>query len=83
MWNLVSGLLFLSAGTLLLARRDRFVALSLETYRRWPMLRRIPILGRGHATERFQRRLITFDAIFLIAMSPVYLIAWAVSHLGA
>jgi hypothetical protein len=47
------------------------------------MLRRIPILGRGHASERFQRRLITFDAIFLIAMSPVYVIAWAVSRLGA
>jgi hypothetical protein len=40
-------LLFLSAGTFGLARRDRFVALILEAYRRWPMLRRIPILGRG------------------------------------
>jgi hypothetical protein len=44
------------------------------------MLRRIPILGRGHASEQFQRRLIMFDAVFLIAMSGVYLIAWAMSH---
>ncbi|HKI28953.1 MAG TPA: hypothetical protein VKB32_05970 [Actinomycetota bacterium] len=79
MWNLFVAVLFLSTGTLGLLRRDRFVALNLEAYRRWPMLRRIPILGRGHASERYQRRLITFDAVFLIAMSVVYLILWVVS----
>lgn len=79
MWNLFVAVLFLSVGTLGLVRRDRFVALNLEAYRRWPMLQRIPILGRGHASERYQRRLITFDAIFLIAMSAVYLILWVVS----
>ena len=80
MWNLFVAVLFLSVGTLGLMRRDRFVALNLEAYRRWPMLRRIPIVGRGHASERFQRRLIMFDAVFLIAMSGVYLIAWVVSR---
>ena len=80
MWNLFVAVLFLSVGTLGLVRRDRSVALNLEAYRRWPMLRRIPIVGRGHASERFQRRLIMFDAVFLIAMSGVYLIAWVVSR---
>ena len=79
MWNLFVAVLFLSVGTLGLMRRDRFVALNLEAYRRWPMLRRIPILGRGHASERYQRRLITFDVLLLIAMAAAYLILWVVS----
>ena len=79
MSNLFVAVLFLSIGILGLVRRDRFVALNLEAHRRWPMLQRIPILGRENDSERYQRRLITFDAIFLIAMSAVYLILWAVS----
>jgi hypothetical protein len=80
MSNLFFALLCLSAGTLVLVRRDRFVAWNREAYRRWPMLRRIPVVGWGHDSERSQRRLVMFSAVFLIAMSGVYLIAWAVSR---
>ena len=80
MWDLFTALLFGAAGTLILVRRDRLVALNLEAYRRWPVLRRLPILGRGHDSERFQRRLGTFNAIVLFAMAAFSLIAWVASR---
>jgi len=83
MSNLFFALMCFSAGMLFLVRSDRLAALNVEAYRRWPMLRRIPIVGRGHASERLQRRLIMFNAVFWIAMSGVYLIAWVVSRCGS
>jgi hypothetical protein len=80
MSNLFFALLFLSVGTFFLVRRDRVVALNLEAYRRWPSLRRIPIVGWGHDSEWFQRRLIMFDAVFILAMATVFLISWVVSR---
>ena len=80
MSDLFFALLFGAVGTLFLVRRDRLVALNLEAYRRWPVLRRFPILGRGHASERFQRRWALFSAIFLWAMAMIYLIAWVISR---
>ena len=80
MTNLFFGLLFLSAGTFFLVRRDSLVVLNLEAYRRWPMLRRIPILGRRHASERFHRRLIMFDAVSLLAAAALSLISWVTSR---
>lgn len=62
---------------LFLVRRDRLAALNLEAYRRWPMLRGIPIVGRGHASERFNQRLIMFDAVVLLAAAALYLISWS------
>jgi hypothetical protein len=80
MSDLFIALMFGAVGALGLVRRDRMVALNLEAYRRFPSLRRIPLLSRGHDSERYQRRLITFDAIFLLAMAVVYLIGWVVSR---
>ena len=76
MSDLFFALLFGAAGTLFLVRRDRLITLNLEAYRRWPVLRRLPILGRRHESERFNRRLAMFDAIVLLAMALWSLIAW-------
>ena len=80
MSDLVFALSFGALGTYILVRPDRLAASYREAYRRWPVLRRFPILGRGHDSERFQRRLVMFDAVLLLAMSVVYLIAWVVSR---
>jgi hypothetical protein len=80
MQDLFFALVFGAAGTLILVRRDRLVALNLEAYRRWPVLRRLPIIGRGHDSERFQRRLGMFDAVVLFAMAAFSLITWVVSR---
>jgi hypothetical protein len=80
MSDLFFALLFGAAGTLLLVCRDRMVASNLEAYRRWPVLRRFPILGRWHDSERFQRRQTTFGAIVLLAMAAISLIDWVVSR---
>jgi hypothetical protein len=76
----MSDLFFAAVGTLFLVCRDRVVASNLEAYRRWPVLRRFPILGRSHDSERFQRRQTTFGAIVLLAMAAISLIDWVVSR---
>ena len=80
MSDLFFALLFGAAGTLFLVYRDRVVASNLEAYRRWPVLRRFPILGRWYDSERFQRRQTTFGAIVLLAMAAISLIDWVVSR---
>jgi len=57
MSDLFSALIFGVVGTFFLMRRDRLIAANLEAYRRFPFLRRIPILGRWpDASARFHRR---------------------------
>jgi hypothetical protein len=83
MSDLFFTLLFGAGGTLLLVFRDRVVASNLEANRRWPVLRRFPILGRLsrlYDSERFQRRQTTFGAIVLLAMAAISLIDWVVSR---
>jgi hypothetical protein len=78
--DLFFALVFGIAGTLFLVRRDRLVAMNLEAYRRWPVLRRFSILGRWHASEGFQRRLTMIRAIVLLAMAAISLIDWVGSN---
>jgi hypothetical protein len=61
--------------------RDRLVAANLEAYRRFPFLRRIPILGRWpDASERFHRWESVVLGCFLLAMATISLIDWVVSR---
>jgi hypothetical protein len=81
MWDLFSALVFGAAGTLFLARRERLIALNLEAYRRFPFLRRIPILGRWpDASERFHRWEALVLAIILLVMAAISLIDWVASR---
>jgi hypothetical protein len=81
MWDLFSALLFGAAGTLFLVLRERLIAANLEAYRRFPLLRRIPLLGRWpDASERFHRREALSLAIFLLAMGAISLIDWVASR---
>jgi hypothetical protein len=74
-------LLFGAAGTLFLVRRERLIAANLEMYRRFPFLRRIPLLGRWpDASERFHRREALVFATFLLAMAAISLIDWVASR---
>jgi hypothetical protein len=81
MWDLFSALLFGAAGTLFLVRRERLIAANLEAYRRFPFLRRIPILGRWpDASERFHRWEALVFAIIFLAMAAISLIDWVASR---
>ena len=81
MWDLFSALLFGAAGALFLVRRDHLIAANLEAYRRFPFLRRIPILGRWpDASERFHRLEALVLAIILLVMAAISLIDWVASR---
>ena len=81
MSDLLSVLMFGAAGTVFLAWRDRLIAANLEAYRRFPFLRRIPILGRWpDASERFHRRESVVLGCFLLAIAAISLIEWVVSR---
>jgi hypothetical protein len=81
MSDLFFALLFGAAGTVFLVWRDRLVAANLEAYRRFPFLRRIPILGRWpDASERFHRWESVVLGCFLLAMATISLIDWVVSR---
>jgi len=81
MSDLFFALLFGAAGTVFLVWRDRLVAANLEAYRRFPFLRRIPILGRWpDESERFHRWAAVVLGCFLLAMATISLIDWVVSR---
>jgi hypothetical protein len=81
MSDLFFALLFGAAGTVFLVWRDRLVAANLEAYRRFPFLRRLPILGRWpDASERFHRWESVVLGCFLLAMATISLIDWVVSR---
>jgi hypothetical protein len=80
-WDLFSALLFGISGTVFLVWRERLIAANLEAYRRFPFLRRIPILGRWpDASERFHRWEALVLAIILLAMAAISLIDWVASR---
>jgi hypothetical protein len=81
MSDLLIALLFGAAGTLFLVRREHLIAANLEAYRRFPFLRRIPILGRWpDGSERFHRWEALVFAIILLAMAAISLIDWVATR---
>jgi hypothetical protein len=79
--DLFSALVFGAAGTVFPVWRDRMIAANLDAYRRFPFLRRIPILGRWpKASERSHRWESVVLGCFLLAMAAISLIDWVVSR---